>query len=116
MQDNHPAVGAASEGQQLVELDGVNRISRDVETAPGDQYELIVDFSARPGVGPDANAIEIYWDGNLLDTLVADGTNLRKTSFNEFRFDVSDFAGATTELEFRSKESGPIPRHGRFTR
>ena len=112
VQDNHPSVGGASEGRQHLELDGLNRIARDVATVVGDQYELAIDYSARPGVGADTNAIEIYWDGALLETVAADGSNLKESSFNEFRFDLSNFATTLTSLEFRSKVSGPIPGLG----
>lgn len=106
VQNNHPSVGAASEGQRLVELDGTNQISRRVPTVFGDQYELRLDYSPRPGVDVASNAIDIFWDGQLLDTISADGTNLEQTDFKEFRFDVSSFSGAQTELILASREAG----------
>ena len=112
VQDSHPSVGDASEGQQHVELDGNNRISRDVETAIGDQYELVLDFSARPGVSATDNAVDIFWDGQLLDTVTADGSGLNGTDFNEFRFDLSSFSGELTTLTLASRIPGSVPGLG----
>ena len=112
VQDNHPSVGGASEGQQHVELDGNNAISRDIETIAGDQYELVLDFSARPGVSAADNAIDVFWDGQLLESITADGTSLSDTDFNEFRFDLSDFSGDLTTLVLASQIPGSVAGFG----
>lgn len=103
LQHNHPSVGPASQGNQHLELDKLNGIGRDVATVAGDQYELVFDYSPRPGVGTIGNTIEIWWDGQRIDSITKNGTN-RSTSFEEYRFDVSTFSGDLTRLEFRSND------------
>ena len=102
IQNNVRAVGAASEGLKHLELDGTNSIFRDVSTVTGDQYELVFDYSPRPRVSATTNEIEVWWDGELKQIVSADGTNNRRTQFRQFRFDLSDFTGDLTRLEFRS--------------
>ena len=104
IQNNHPSVGAPSDGSNHLELDGLNGIYRDVLTVAGDRYELVFDYSPRPRVAAEQNAIEVWWDGQLLDTVVLDGQNLRTTEFRELRYDLSEFAGDLSRLEFRSND------------
>ena len=106
VQDNHPSVGRASEGRQILELDGRNGIFRNVATSAGDQLELLLDYSPRPGVDAVANEIEILWDGKVIDSITRDGSRLSGTSFRQASFDLSDFTGDLTRLEFRSKVAG----------
>ena len=102
IQHNHPSVGPASLGNQHLELDITNGIYRDVETNQGDRYTLRFDYSPRPGVSTLGNRIEVWWDGELLGKVERDGERLRSTDFHEFEFDLSDFSGDLTRLEFRS--------------
>ena len=106
VQDNPAAVGAASEGRQHVELDGVGSLFRDFETVAGDQYELQFDFSARPGVNANGNAIEVWFDGKRIDSVTADGSGQRGTAFETFTYDLSGFTGDLSRLEFRSNHRG----------
>ena len=106
IQDNHSSVGAPSDGSQHLELDGINGIFRDVNTTEGERYELVFDYSPRPGVDAQQNAIEIWWSGQLLDTVTRDGQDQRGTDFQELRYDLSNFSGDLTRLEFRSNDPG----------
>ena len=102
VQDNHPSVGAASQGSQHLELDGVNGIHRDVETTDGNRYELVFDYSPRPQVEADLNAIEVWWGGQLIETVVRDGSRNRSTDFQEVRLELTGASGSAMRLEFRS--------------
>ena len=106
IQDNHRSVGAASEGEQILELDRNNGVFRNVETASGDQFELVLDYSPRPGIDAENNAIDILWDGEVIDTITVDGRGQNGTAFEEFRFDLSEFSGDLTRLELRSTTPG----------
>ena len=112
VQRNHPAVGPASEGNNLLELDGQNGIARSIATQQGDLYELNFDFSPRAGADSVTNAIEILWDGELIREVTEDGTNNRTTNFRTITIDLSQFTGDTTRLEFRSKNRGTGPGLG----
>ncbi|MEM9410078.1 MAG: putative Ig domain-containing protein, partial [Planctomycetota bacterium] len=110
VQDNVASVGGSSDGSQHVELDGLNRIFRDIETNDQDEFELILDYSARPRVDLAGNTIEVWWDGVQIDTLAADGTSLSSTEFNEFRISLPGFSSDLTRLELRSND--PIDNVG----
>ncbi|MEL7496446.1 MAG: putative Ig domain-containing protein [Planctomycetota bacterium] len=104
IQDNHPSVGRPSEGNQHLELDGLNAIFRDVATVAGDQYEIVFDYSPRSGVDADGNAIELWWDGQRVERISAEGRGNSGTDYREYRFDLSQFSGDMTRLEFRSND------------
>jgi large repetitive protein len=70
-----PAV-EPTDGESLIELDAntnagdaVDSISQTVNTVADQSYELSFDFSARPGTALETNSLEVYWDGELLDTI-----------------------------------------------
>jgi hypothetical protein len=103
-------------GQQYVELDsdvdGPNgtithdnassAIFQDIVTLPGREYELRFAFSPRPGVAD--NALEVKWNGVVLDTLHADGTGLSNTSWTYHTYVVpADLA--QTRLEFGDRSA-----------
>ena len=106
VQRNHPSVGPASEGNQLVELDGRNGLARSIATQQGDLYELQFDYSPRAGANAESNAIEVLWDGQVIHEVTGDGTNNRTTNFSNVVVNLSQFSGDTTQLEFRSKSPG----------
>ena len=112
VQENHPAVGPASQGNNLVELDGQNGIARTIATQQGDQYELNFDFSPRPGVDAATNAIDILWDGEVIQSVTDDGTNNQTTNFRTVTINLSQFSGDSTRLEFRSQSVGTAPGFG----
>ena len=102
VQDNPAIVGPSSEGDQHLELDGLNSIIRDVTTVPGDRYQLVLDYSPRPGVDELGNTIEVWWGGELVSTLARDGSDSTTTDFRQVEIDLSRFNGDLSRLEFRS--------------
>lgn len=56
-------------------------ISQEIDTIPGETYDLSLAFSPRPGVGTDEAVIEVWWNGALVDTISADGTALSQTDW-----------------------------------
>jgi len=101
--NNVPAYGlTAADGAQLVELDShaPSGIFQDLPTAPGARYTLIFTFGARPGYGPDDNALEVRWDGSPLVTLTLDGTGASTPVWQDYSYIVTA-TGSTTRLEFR---------------
>jgi len=93
--------GSPYEGAQFMELDSNQSSSayQDLATVAGQTYTLSFAFSARPGTGAGDNILGIYWDGTLLDTLTADGSNLRDTDWHVFTYTVMA-SGGTTRLQF----------------
>jgi hypothetical protein len=92
----------AADGAQLVELDSESPsgIYQDLPTVSGARYTLIFTFGARPGSGPDENALDVWWDGSLLATLRLDGIDQSSPVWNDYSYVVTA-TGSTTRLEFR---------------
>jgi hypothetical protein len=67
--------GGASDGFQHVELDVVvnSAMNQTLTTVAGTDYVLTFDYSPRPDLPPTTNSIEVYWDGNLIDTVTGQG-------------------------------------------
>ncbi len=107
------AAGSALDGNQHVELDshGSNYsqansgMYQDIDTQEGDAYTLEFAYSPRPGRGAADNAIEVWWDGQLLDTITADGTGLSDTDWQHHSYEVTG-GSDTTRLEFRAVGTG----------
>ena len=112
VQENHPAVGPASQGTQHIELDGRNGITRTINTFEDNLYELTFDFSPRAGADAATNAIEVLWDGEVIREVTADGRNNQSTDFSTITVDLSEFSSNRTQLEFRSKSPGTNPGLG----
>jgi hypothetical protein len=95
----HNAAGTAFDGNQLVELDShaVSGIFQDLATTVGKKYKLQFAFSPRAGVAE--NTLNVKWGGNLVDTLMADGTGLGDTKWNTFTYNLVA-NGAKTRLSF----------------
>ena len=101
----------AANGRQYIELDSdidgpegtitgddaSSAIYQDIPTLPGQQYEVQFAFSPRPGVAD--NALEIKWNGIVLDTLRADGMTLTDTSWKTYTYVVPAVL-AQTRIEF----------------
>ena len=80
LQNNPASVGPASEGQNHLELDGTAGVFRDVDTSNGGRFQLELDFSPRPGISPELNDVQVWWDGELVETIVGDGQGLGSTA------------------------------------
>lgn len=103
----------AADGSQWLELDadtipptyqqGQIGIYQDIQTTPGAVYTLSFAFSPRPAPRRDPGEIDgirVYWGGNLVATLFADGNNLSNTQWTYYTFTVTATA-STTRLEFQ---------------
>ena len=101
IQHNPPGVGPASEGDQHLELDGVNGIFVDLTLENSGDLTLRFDYSARPGVSALQNTIEVYWDGNLIESVSDSGSFLSTTDFRTIETVLSG-TSSTARLEFRS--------------
>jgi Ca2+-binding RTX toxin-like protein len=95
--------GTAADGASLVELDshGNSSIQQTVATEAGQKYELSVQYSPRPGVPAASNGVEVWWNGNKIDTIVGEGVGLRDTQWRTLSYQVEG-SGAQGALELRS--------------
>src|SRR4051794_594895 len=93
--------GSPFEAAQFMELDSNQSSSayQDLATAVGESYTLSFAFSARAGTPATDNILAIYWDGNLLDTLTANGTGFSDTNWHVYSYTVAA-TGSTTRLKF----------------
>lgn len=78
----------AKDGDQLVELDSFSptRISQEVPTQPGTNYELRYAFSPRPGTPKEDNKLEVTWNSTQKWETSKDGTGLKQTSWGKLPF------------------------------
>lgn len=76
--------GRAAEGAQLVELDShaSSAIYQDVQTVPGQTYELRLAYSARPGTPRIDNSVAVVLNGQVVSSLEAEGSHLTDTQWN----------------------------------
>lgn len=101
VQNNSPAVGPSSEGENLLELDGTNGVFVEISEVPTDGLLLQGDYSARRGFDAVQNTIEVLWNGEVVSTLANDGSKLKSTEFSEFEIALTG-ENSTGRLEFRS--------------
>jgi len=85
------AAGNPYEGNQLLELDGLDEISiyQDIPTVAGTQYQISFAFSARPNLtalGLTDNLMGILWDGTSLGTVSASGVGLTQTDWTVYTY------------------------------
>ncbi|MEL7499509.1 MAG: putative Ig domain-containing protein [Planctomycetota bacterium] len=103
VQHNDPTVGPASQGSNLLELDGTNGVFVQIDNVPNEGLVLRGDYSPRPGFNATRNAIDVLWNGAVIATLAENGRENSSTVFNEFEFNLPSKAGQTSgRLEFRS--------------
>lgn len=64
----------AVEGNQWLELDSDQNynIAQTVETSSASQYVISLEYSPRPGHEGSTSAVEVYWNGQLLETLTSE--------------------------------------------
>ncbi|WP_422491401.1 DUF642 domain-containing protein [Endozoicomonas sp. ALE010] len=76
---------AATDGKAVLELDAHRKalIAQWVETVPGDQYLLILDYSPRVEVDskPTTNNIDVYWGHEKITTLEGDKVGWKTLQF-----------------------------------
>jgi len=97
---NH-CCGSPFEGQQFVEMDSSasSAICQTIPVVPGRQYQLRFAYSPRPGFGLDENAVDVFWYGQKVTQVNADGTGLSDTDWHVFEFIVTA-TGPSAVLEF----------------
>ena len=95
--------GDASDGFAHVELDSHNNsgMYQDLKTSPGQEYQFSFDYSPRPGVAESSNTIEVYVDGQLIDTVSRDGKGLPGTDWERHTYTI-EATGENTRVEFRA--------------
>jgi hypothetical protein len=102
LQNNDDLDRPAYEGRQYVELDShaASGMRQTIALVPGAVYELRFAYAARPGTGIEDNAIEVRFDGRLLDTLHGSGEGRSRNEWSLRRYRVQS-AGERAVLEFR---------------
>jgi len=95
------AAGTPFDGAQLLELDGNqnSNLLQDIQILQPGVYNLSFEYSPRPGISADSNPVEIYFQGNLLDTLT--GVGAANTVWSSHNYQVIAAVGFST-LEFRA--------------
>ncbi len=101
VQNNFPAVGPASEGAKLLELDGTNGVFVNIANVPSSGLLLQGDYSPRRFFNAFQNTIEVLWNGTVVETLSRDGRGQDSTDFQTFALVLSGQSGGG-RLEFRS--------------
>jgi hypothetical protein len=83
--------GTPFEGRHLLELDGDAPvgIAQDVNVQPAARYELRIAFSPRAGTSTEDNRIAVYFDGQLVGRIEANGATNGDTRWQVSTFFVS---------------------------
>ena len=89
VQNNNPAVGPASQGTNLLELDGTNGVFVTITDVPADGLILQGDYSPRRGFNAAQNTIQVLWNGTVVSTLARDGRGQSSTDFQQFEISLS---------------------------
>ena len=90
---------SASEGSSWVELDA-GGIVQSVNTTSGATYQVSFEYSPRPFYGASESILEVYWNGNLIDTVAQNGSY--NTRWNTYTYELSTDNNNSTDLEFRA--------------
>lgn len=108
IQNNIPGVGPARQGSKHCELDGQNEIWVDLPTDTTKSYDLMMFYSPRASVPAADNEVEIHWNGNLITTLVDDGTNNQTVDWRSIFWNLPTVTGTTTQLRFKSTSAAGV--------
>ncbi len=95
-------------GNQYIELDSTANyaIFQDILTNDGDTYEVSFYYSARVAGNLNTNIAEVYWNGQLLDTLNTDSVGWKKYTYT--------VTGAAINTELKFKGAGTSDSYGAF--
>ncbi|MCQ8877666.1 DUF642 domain-containing protein [Pseudoalteromonas shioyasakiensis] len=95
-------------GEQYIELDSTANYSiyQDIPTSEGDTYDISFYYSARVNGDLDTNIAEVYWDGQLLDTLNSDSVGWKKFTYT--------VTGSAINTELKFKGAGTSDSYGAF--
>ncbi len=95
----------AADGQRFIELDGRGRgdtnsaIYQDISTDSSATFVLSFSYAPPPHSRAASNGIEVIWNGQVIDTIAADGG--RSVDWQTFTYELED-SGDLTRLEFRA--------------
>ncbi|WNJ99210.1 DUF4114 domain-containing protein [Thalassospiraceae bacterium LMO-JJ14] len=95
----------AAEGRRYIELDGSgardtnSSIYQDIPTGGSGTFQLSFSYAAPPFSRGSSNGIEVIWNGEVIDTITADGG--WGTDWQSFTYELEG-AGDATRLEFRA--------------
>ena len=99
--------GGSDSSNIIIELEGnsgdQSNLYKDFDTSPGQVIEISFDHSARGGYGGEDSAVEVYWDGELIDTIVpGDNFGWENHSYEV----IAD--GDSARLEFQATDSNSL--------
>jgi len=95
----------AADGNRYIELDGSggrntnSAVQQDIPTGGTGTFQLSFSYAAPPFSRASSNGIEVLWNGQVIDTITADGG--WGTDWQTFTYELEG-AGDTTSLEFRA--------------
>ena len=90
-------------------------IYQTVETVDDASYQLTFEYAGRPGYDASVNVIEVVWDGQVIDTVSVDLSNVDQSAdyvWQTISVNLPEGTGDPTKLEFR-EASNNDHRHGR---
>ena len=111
--------GTPFEGNQLVETDsaGNSGFEQIVPTVAGQAHTFDFVYSPRPGVAAASNTVDIVVNGNVVDTLSADGSALADTSWVRHAASSTTCGSSPRALRrWRRRYRPRRCRHSRFAR
>lgn len=111
LQNNISGIGPAKDGDLHLELDALtnSRVRQTVSTVAGQTYEFSFWYSPRPAVEQDSNAVAVFWDGGLLDTVFETGIGITGTIWTLQTYQVIA-SGTSTDIDFAG--TGPADLKG----
>jgi hypothetical protein len=106
-------LGRAAHGAQHVELDSQanSGIVQDIETTTDARYQIQFSYAPRPGTNNENNKMLVYWNGEEVFFVEADGRAHDETTWQQYRFEVVA-RGELGVLEFH--DAGTSNAYGSF--
>ena len=99
--------GGSDSSNVIIELEAdsgdQSNLYKDFDTSPGQVIEISFDHSARGGRGGEDSAVEVYWDGELIDTIVPGDSFGWENHSYEVTAD-----GDSARLEFQATDSNSL--------
>lgn len=95
---------AESNGWKYAEKDGIEEISRSLETTSGEQYSISFELAANLASGAASGKVEVLWNGKVVGTVE---TNSGVYETHSINVSGSGTAGSLTLRVLEPVESGP---------
>ena len=104
---------SATDGNTWIELEGYGKssISQQIDTEAGKQYQISFDYRGHSEASAYNNTIEVYWNGELLDTISQKGSNYGscyssgKNEWKTYTYTVEAGSADLTGLTFKATGS-----------